>query len=63
MQRAIRGVDDFTVADEVRRSTIEWETTGTKPAGDDVLTAATVAQSELRRTDGTAPGVDDARRC
>lgn len=47
VQRAIRGVShcDFTVAEQAEAfdAMILWETTGTKPAGDDVLTPATVA--------------------
>ncbi|WP_423461081.1 alpha/beta hydrolase [Ottowia sp. VDI28] len=47
VQRAIRGVShcDFTVAEQVEAfdAMIQWETAGIKPAGDDVLTAATVA--------------------
>ncbi len=47
VQRAIRGVShcDFTVAEQVSAfdAMIQWETNGIKPAGDDVVTAATVA--------------------
>jgi hypothetical protein len=47
VQRAIRGVShcDFTVAEQVEAfaAMINWETNGVKPAGDDVVTAATVA--------------------
>jgi pimeloyl-ACP methyl ester carboxylesterase len=47
VQRAIRGVShcDFTVAEQVEAfaAMINWETNGIKPAGDDVVTAATVA--------------------
>lgn len=47
VQRAIRGVShcDFTVAEQVEAfdAMIQWESAGIKPAGDDVLTAATVA--------------------
>ena len=47
VQRAIRGVShcDFTVAEQVDAfdAMIKWESTGVKPAGDDVVTAAVVA--------------------
>jgi hypothetical protein len=47
VQRAIRGVShcDFTIAEMVDAfdSMIKWERDGIKPAGDDVVTAATVA--------------------
>ncbi|MEO7055304.1 MAG: alpha/beta hydrolase, partial [Caldimonas sp.] len=47
VQRAIRGVShcDFTVAEEAEAfdAMIKWERDGIKPAGDDVVTAATVA--------------------
>jgi acetyl esterase/lipase len=47
VQRAIRGVShcDFTIAEqnEAFDAMIKWESTGTKPAGDDVVTAAVVA--------------------
>jgi hypothetical protein len=47
VQRAIRGVShcDFTVAEQVDAfdAMIKWERDGVKPAGDDVVTAATVA--------------------
>jgi len=47
VQRAIRGAShcDFTIAEQVNAfaDMITWETTGVKPAGDDVLTPATVA--------------------
>jgi hypothetical protein len=47
VQRAIRGAShcDFTIAEQATAfdDMVRWETTGTKPAGDDVLTAATVA--------------------
>ncbi|KQP13275.1 S9 family peptidase [Pseudorhodoferax sp. Leaf267] len=47
VQRAIRGAShcDFTVAEQVEAfdAMINWEQNGVKPAGDDVLTAATVA--------------------
>jgi acetyl esterase/lipase len=49
VQRAIRGVShcDFTIAEqnEAFDAMIKWESTGTKPAGDDVVTAAVVAAS------------------
>jgi hypothetical protein len=47
VQRAIRGAShcDFTVAEQVAAfdDMIKWERDGVKPAGDDVVTAATVA--------------------
>ena len=47
VQRAIRGAShcDFTVAEQVDafEAMIKWERDGVKPAGDDVVTAATVA--------------------
>jgi hypothetical protein len=47
VQRAIRGVShcDFTVAEQVEAfdAMLTWEGGGAKPAGDDVVTAATVA--------------------
>ena len=49
VQRAIRGVShcDFTVAEQVDAfdDMIKWERDGVKPAGDDVVTPATVAAS------------------
>jgi hypothetical protein len=49
VQRAIRGVShcDFTVAEQVNAfdAMIKWERDGVKPAGDDVVTAATVADA------------------
>nr|WP_157667824.1 alpha/beta hydrolase [Comamonas serinivorans] len=48
VQRAIRGAShcDFTVAEQVEAfdDMVQWEQGGPKPAGDDVLTAATVAE-------------------
>lgn len=48
VQRAIRGAShcDFTVAEQVEAFSdmVAWETGGAKPAGDDVVTAAVVAQ-------------------
>ncbi len=47
VQRAIRGVShcDFTIAEQVEAfdAMIKWESTGVKPAGDDVVTAAVLA--------------------
>ena len=47
VQRAIRGAShcDFTVAEQVDafEAMVKWERDGVKPAGDDVVTAATVA--------------------
>ncbi|WP_295542637.1 alpha/beta hydrolase [uncultured Pseudacidovorax sp.] len=49
VQRAIRGIThcDFTVAEQVAAfdAMIKWERDGVKPAGDDVLTPATVANT------------------
>ncbi len=49
VQRAIRGVShcDFTVAEQVQalEDMLKWEQQGIKPAGDDVITAATVGAS------------------
>ena len=49
VQRAIRGVShcDFTIAEQVDafEAMIKWERDGIKPAGDDVVTPATVAAS------------------
>jgi pimeloyl-ACP methyl ester carboxylesterase len=49
VQRAIRGAShcDFTVAEQVKAfdDMIKWENNGTKPAGDDVITASVVAAS------------------
>ena len=49
VQRAIRAPShcDFTVAEQVNafRDMVSWVETGTKPAGDDVLTPATVANA------------------
>ena len=49
VQRAIRAPShcDFTVAEQVSafRDMVSWAETGTKPAGDDVLTPATVANA------------------
>ncbi len=49
VQRAIRGVShcDFTVAEQVEafQAMVQWEQGGARPAGDDVVTAATVAAS------------------
>ena len=47
VQRAIRGIShcDFTVAEQVKAfdDMVKWEEGGAKPAGDDVVTPATVA--------------------
>lgn len=65
VQRAIRGVShcDFTVAEQVDAfdSMIKWERDGIKPAGDDVVTAATVAAPSYgcSHTKNTL-GADDA---
>ncbi|MCP5286724.1 MAG: alpha/beta hydrolase [Burkholderiaceae bacterium] len=65
VQRAIRGVShcDFTTAEQVRafEDMVAWEQGGDKPAGDDVLDAATVGASDYgcRFTNNTL-GVDDS---
>jgi pimeloyl-ACP methyl ester carboxylesterase len=65
VQRAIRGIShcDFTVAEEVAAfdAMVKWEQTGVKPAGDDVLTPATVADPlyGCKFTDNTV-GPDDS---
>jgi hypothetical protein len=47
VQRAVRGIShcDFTIAEQAEAfdAMIKWERDGVKPAGDDVVTAATVA--------------------
>lgn len=64
VQRAIRapGHCDFTVAEQATAFTdlAKWVETGTKPAGDDVLTASVLAQPRYgcSYTDNTV-GVDD----
>jgi len=64
VQRAIRGIShcDFTVAEQVSAfdAMVKWEQTGVKPAGDDVLTPATVADPQYgcKFTDNTV-GQDD----
>ncbi|WP_143435893.1 alpha/beta hydrolase [Hydrogenophaga sp. IBVHS1] len=64
VQRAIRGAShcDFTTAEQVRafEDMVTWEQTGVKPAGDDVMTPATVANAAYgcTFTDSTL-GVDD----
>ncbi len=63
VQRAIRGVShcDFTVAEQVEAfsAMLTWEGGGAKPAGDDVVTAATVAAPTygctFTRNDTTGP--------
>ena len=64
VQRAIRGIShcDFTVAEQVEAfdAMVTWEGGGAKPAGDDVLTAATVASPTYGCTfTRDALGVDD----
>ncbi|MCR6476266.1 alpha/beta hydrolase [Variovorax sp. ZS18.2.2] len=50
VQRAIRGIThcDFTVQEQVEAfdAMVQWQQGGPKPAGDDVVTAATVADSK-----------------
>jgi len=64
VQRAIRapGHCDFTVAEQATAfaDLVKWVETGVKPAGDDVLTAATIANSDYgcAHTDNTL-GADD----
>jgi pimeloyl-ACP methyl ester carboxylesterase len=59
VQRAIRGIGhcDFTVAEQVSafNAMVDWEQKGVKPAGDDVLTPATVADPKYgcKFTDNT----------
>lgn len=65
VQRAIRGIShcDFTVAEQVKAfdDMVKWEEGGAKPAGDDVVTAATVAAPTYgcAFTDST-PSPDDS---
>ena len=65
VQRAIRGAShcDFTAAEEAAAfdDMVAWEGGGTKPAGDDVVTPATVAAANYgcTHTKNTA-GVDDS---
>jgi hypothetical protein len=64
VQRAIRGAShcDFTVAEQVEafEAMIKWERDGIKPAGDDVVTPATVAAPTYGCTfTRNALGVDD----
>lgn len=64
VQRAIRGAShcDFTVAEQVNafEAMIKWERDGIKPAGDDVMTPATVAATTYGCTHTVnAPGPDD----
>lgn len=64
VQRAIRAPShcDFTVAEQVNafNDMVNWVNTGTPPAGDDVLTPATVAQPNYgcAHTTVPVPGVD-----
>jgi hypothetical protein len=65
VQRAIRGAShcDFTVAEQVEafEAMIKWERDGIKPAGDDVVTPATVAAPTYGCTfTRNTLGVDDA---
>ena len=64
VQRAIRGIShcDFTNAEQVTAfdDMVKWEAGGTKPAGDDVVTAATVAAPTYGCTfTKNTPGPDD----
>jgi len=64
VQRAIRGAShcDFTVAEQVQafEDMVVWEQTGVKPAGDDVMTPATVADPDYGCTfTNNTIGVDD----
>jgi hypothetical protein len=64
VQRAIRGIShcDFTVAEQVAAvdAMLKWEQQGVKPAGDDVLTPATLADPQYgcKFSDNTV-GPDD----
>jgi len=64
VQRAIRGVShcDFTIAEQVAafEAMVKWEQQGVKPAGDDVLTPAVVADPKYgcKFSDNT-PSPDD----
>lgn len=65
VQRAIRGANhcDFTVAEQVEAfdAMVKWERDGIKPAGDDVVTAATVAATTYGCTfTRNTLGVDDS---
>lgn len=65
VQRAIRGIShcDFTNAEQVAAfdDMAKWEAGGAKPAGDDVVTPATVAASTYGCTfTKNAAGVDDS---
>jgi hypothetical protein len=65
VQRAIRGIShcDFTVAEQVTAfdDMVKWEAGGAKPAGDDVVTPATVAAPTYGCTfTKNTPGPDDA---
>ena len=64
VQRAIRGAThcDFTVAEQAEafEAMVRWERDGVKPAGDDVVTASTVAQPSYGcRFTRNTPGADD----
>lgn len=65
VQRAIRGIShcDFTVAEQAAAfdAMVKWEQQGVKPAGDDVLSPAVVADPNYgcKFTDNTV-GADDA---
>lgn len=65
VQRAIRGIShcDFTNAEQVAAfdDMVKWEAGGAKPAGDDVVTAATVAATTYGCTfTKNTPGPDDS---
>ena len=65
VQRAIRGAThcDFTVAEQAEafEAMVRWERDGVKPAGDDVVTASTVAQPSYGcRFTRNTPGADDS---
>jgi len=65
VQRAIRGIShcDFTNAEQVTAfdDMVKWEAGGAKPAGDDVVTAATVAATTYGCTfTKNTPGPDDS---
>ena len=65
VQRAIRGIShcDFTIAEQTTAfdDMLKWEGGGAKPAGDDVVTAATVAAPTYGCTfTKNTPGPDDS---
>ena len=63
VQRAIRGIShcDFTIPEQTQAfdDMVAWAAGGSAPAGDDVLTPATVAAPTYGCTFSRAPGPDD----